>query len=125
MRPYNRIDRVNSLIQEELSKIIFDNFSIENVFITITSVDTSKDLIHAKVSLGIFPQKEARQALVKIIRFAPELQRLLNSTLRMRPVPKIEFVLDQGGERAAHIEKVLSSLKNKKVIKRRRGHVAK
>jgi len=114
MQPYSRIERVNNLIHKELSKIIFDNFSIENVIITVLSVDTSPDLIHTKISIAIYPQEKAEESFRKLVKYTPEFQRLLNQKLRMRPVPKIDLILDRGGEKMLAIENTLRSLQKPK-----------
>ena len=58
-----RQKKVNELIRRELSKIIVREFEApENSLVTITDVDTSPDLLSAKVSVSIFPISQARKS---------------------------------------------------------------
>ena len=50
----NRIAKVNSLIQHELGPILHEFLDWQNGLVTITKVDTSKDMKWAKVWISIF-----------------------------------------------------------------------
>lgn len=62
----HRIDRVESLIKEELSTIFFQKFALEDLgLLTITKVKVSHDLKIAKVYISIFEKEKREQSLKK------------------------------------------------------------
>ncbi len=109
-----RILRVNSLIRDELSRIMLRELSLESgVLVTITEVISSPDLRECKVFLSILPEEKKEQTLLMVQRKIYYLQQKLNARLRMRPIPKIEFVYDKKAEQAARVEAILDRLKKK------------
>ena len=57
----NRILKINSEIQKELSKLIsykLEDPRLDGVFVSVLDVDTSPDLSHAKIKLSIFPDSK-------------------------------------------------------------------
>ncbi|MCD6442283.1 30S ribosome-binding factor RbfA [bacterium] len=89
-----RQKKVNELIRRELSKIIVREFEApENSLVTITDVDTSPDLLSAKVSVSIFPISQARKTFGSLHKMAGFFQRLLNRRLKMKLIPRIDFYL--------------------------------
>jgi len=50
----NRIAKVNSLIQHELGPVLHEFLDWQKGLVTITKVDTSKDMKYAKVWISIF-----------------------------------------------------------------------
>ncbi|HON21978.1 MAG TPA: 30S ribosome-binding factor RbfA [Candidatus Paceibacterota bacterium] len=107
-----RLKQLNSLIQQLFSEIIQkeSNFSDE-VFISVSKVEVSKDLANAKVFISVFPAvtDEIKEYFKKNI-FA--LQQLLNKKLDIHPVPKILIVYDESEAKAAHIDALLNQIKN-------------
>lgn len=106
-----RIERINSLIQQELSKIIIREIEIpEGSLATITEVETSADLAQAKVWLSIFPTESSKKIFHSLNKKIGYFQGLLIRKLVMKPVPKIKFVLDTGETRADQVEKLLDQI---------------
>ena len=101
-----RSERVGSLIQEELSKILVREIEFPSgVLATIVSVDVDKKLERAKIGLSVIPSANAAAALEAVNRRAGELQFLLARTLNIKPMPRLLFFIDHGHEHAAEIEK--------------------
>ena len=50
----NRIAKVNSLIQKELGPVLHEFLDWQKGLVTITKVDTSKDMKYAKIWISIF-----------------------------------------------------------------------
>ncbi len=108
----NRIEKVNSLLEHEISKIILKDFDFfPEILVTLTRVDTTANLIEAKVYISVFPDKEADKIIVALNKNVFNIQQKINRTLRMRPVPKIKFVKDEIISRAGKIEALLGQLK--------------
>lgn len=108
-----RIERVNELIKREISQIIRREIEApEGLLITVLSVQTSRDLQESKIWLSIFPILQAAKILRDINKKIGYLQGLLNRRLRMRPLPRIKFALDDTEERAGQVENILLDIDN-------------
>ena len=103
----HRIERVNSLIKEELGKIILKEMELDGALVTITDIRASKNLTQAVVGISVIPSSKAGAALKMIAKNAPYLQSLLAKNIVLRPMPKIIFELDRGLEKAARVEELL------------------
>ncbi len=102
-----RSERVGSLIQTELSKIILREMEFGNAIVTIMGVDVEKKMEHAKVRVSVLPAERAAAALHALGTNAGHLQHLLNKKMNIKPMPRILFEIDRGPENAASVEKIL------------------
>ena len=106
-----RIERINELIKQHTNNIILKDLSLKDgVFITIAKVDTTPDLRYTRVSISVFPYKESDYALKTLNKEIYTIQGALNKKLAMRPLPRIEFILDSTEEEADKIEKILKEV---------------
>lgn len=106
-----RIEKINGLIQEVISDIILKNLSFkEGVFVTVTKVDTTRDLRYTRVFVSIFPEKEINYASKTLQQEIFMLQKLLNKRLSMKPLPRLEFRVDMTESKADEIEKILKQI---------------
>ena len=109
-----RLERVNRLIKEELSRIILKEFDFPlDVLITLTRVETTNNLIQAKVYISVMPEKKTKDILQMLNRGIYELQQKLNKRLNMRPVPRIYFREEKETVKAGRIEEILEKIKKK------------
>lgn len=109
----NKVEKINSLLEHEISKIIFRDFAFSpEILVTLTRVDTTSNLIEAKVYISVFPDDKADAILRALQKCVYDVQHKINRTLRQRPIPKIKFVKDQVISRAGKIESILGKLKN-------------
>ena len=108
----NRILRLNSLIKEELGKIILREieFSI-GVIVTVTRIEISSDLTSARVFIGTFPEKFALDSLSILNNQIYFIQQKLNKKLNMRPVPKVIFRQEKETITAGKVEELLEKVK--------------
>jgi len=102
-----RSERVQALIQEELSKIILREVELQDVLLTITGVEVDRKLEHARVAVSVIPSSAAPSVLTELLKRTGYLQHLLMKKMNIKPMPRIAFVLDHGPENAASVEKVL------------------
>ena len=106
-----RIDRINEQIKKTLAEIIAEEADIPlGVFVTISKVDTSRDLRYARVFVSIFPEKKFGETLRTLGKKIYFLQGKLNKQLSMKPLPRIEFVPDKTEAEADRIEKLLKKI---------------
>ena len=77
-------------------------------FLTITAVDMSPDLRHARVFYSVFGDDVDHDATQRALdRAAPFLRRELGRRLRIKSTPELRFELDLSLERAARVEELL------------------
>ena len=111
-----RIEQVNDLIRGELGKIIDRDIDLpDRSLLTVTRVITSSDLHYADVYFCVMPHTNETAALETLTKRIGGIQKALNRKLRMRPVPRIKFVLDVEQKRADRIEKLLAGERLKNV----------
>ncbi len=102
-----RHERVESLIQGELSTLLLREVEFEGVSLaTVTRVEVQKDLDFADVYVSILPNAAAAKAVELLQKRRPYLQSLLLKKINIKPMPELRFRLDEGMKQAADIEKV-------------------
>ena len=107
-----RLQKIAELIKREISQAINKKFDIpSDVFITVGEVVVSEDLKQAKTPLSIYPTKVASAIFRKLNRQIYPLQQVLNRHLKIHPVPKIIFILDEALEKQAQIERIFAQTK--------------
>lgn len=109
-REYPRKLRIEELLQRELAGMVLREIKDPRVqHVTITGVDVSPDLAHAKVRVTVLgadgPQPEAVDALTHAAGF---LRHSLGKRLRLRSVPELHFSYDESLDRAAHLEALIA-----------------
>ncbi len=109
-----RIDRVNQLIKQTLSKLILKELDFEkNILVTLTRVKTASDLSKTSVFISVMPEEKIELVLRSLNRNIYHLQQKINKKLVMKRVPKIIFKPETKTAEADRIEKLLDELKNK------------
>jgi ribosome-binding factor A len=104
----NRLEKINSLLEHEIGKIILKDFAFSpEILVTLTRVDTTTNLIEAKVFISVFPEAKAAGIINALQKSVYDVQYKINRTLRQRPIPKIRFVKDVTISKAARIEELL------------------
>ncbi len=79
--------------------------------VTVTAVNCSRNLRHARVMVSIFGSNEERQAMLKqLVEHNFLFQRHINKTLRLKYTPVLNFVMDDSLERGDHVLSILSQL---------------
>jgi ribosome-binding factor A len=109
-REFPRARRVGEQLQRELAELTRDMLSDPRVQgITITGVDCSKDLSHARVHFSMLADEpEAHAAARKALDGAAGALRFaLRERVRMRSVPMLSFHYDDSLARGAHLEALI------------------
>ena len=108
----HRPERVEGFIKEELSRIIQREVRDPRIgFVSITDVEVSADLRHARVFVSVLGDVEAKAATMDGLRSAlGYIRRELGGRLRMRYTPDITFKLDESIERGARVNKLLGDV---------------
>ena len=110
-----RILQVQELLKEELGAILLRELDVsENTLVTLTRVDASPNLQQAKIYISVMPEEKGKEVLKLLEKEVYEIQQLLNKRLNMRPVPRIEWVLETKTAEAQEIEEILDKIKEEK-----------
>ena len=102
-----RSERVGSVIQEELGKMIIREVELSGGIITIVEVAVDKKMERARVGISVIPASLEPVALRLLNTKIGEFQHALNRKMQIRPMPLISFFIDHGYENAARVEKKL------------------
>jgi len=108
-----RREKLNNLLREELSKVLDREFEFpKNTFVTITRAEISSDGHYGNIFVSLLGA-EPENAFEILQKNIGTIQHFLNRRLRIRPVPKIRFVIDKDEFQRERIEKSLAELKKK------------
>jgi ribosome-binding factor A len=104
-----RMRRVNEALREVLGDAVFRDLKDPRIgFVTVTDVKTSADLRQARVFVSVLGTDEEREATMTGLQSArPVLQARINTELKIKRTPTLEFVYDDTAERAARVEELL------------------
>lgn len=106
--PSHRIEQLNSLVLQEVAAIVSREIEFPSgMFVTISNVKVADDAESAKVWISVLPALHQADALELLNSRIGDIQSVLNRKLVMKFVPKITFLIDESGEKAATITKVL------------------
>jgi len=111
-RGQGRPQRLGDLIQRELSELIRLELRDPRVgMLTITSVDVSPDMSHAKVFFTMFEKDKLEDTLHGLKRSAGFLRSQLAKRITMYTTPEIRFEYDESVERGDRISRLIDSTK--------------
>lgn len=114
-----RQERVKQRIKEEISRILHDEIKDPRIgFITVTKVELTSDLQHAKIFYSILgdedKKKEAQQGLKSANKY---MRRILGENLKLRYTPEIVFKLDTSIDYNIHIGKIFDKIEKERTEK--------
>jgi len=108
-RDFNRSERVAGQLRRDLAKLILQEIKDPEVgFVSLSDVEVTRDLSHAKVYITVFDPEKAKQSLNALHRAAPFLRNRLARGLRMRHVPELHFLHDDSVEQGSHIDELIA-----------------
>jgi len=111
---HRRSERVAEGIREEVATFLAEDAKDPRLvgLVTVTGVDVTRDLRHAKVFVSIMGSEEERRATLQGLESAAgHLRSRIGRVLRLRVAPEITFRYDDSVARAAKIEALLAELK--------------
>lgn len=109
-KPFARTDRVSAQIRRDLGKLVHAAVRTDHLpMMSVSDVDVSRDLSHAKVFITVLQSTQATQALQAINQRARDLRAQLGRTISFRHVPELHFYYDDSMERGERIDQLLSS----------------
>jgi ribosome-binding factor A len=112
MRTYRRQDQLGEVIGHELSDLMRTRMKDPRLgFASITGVELSADLRHAKIFVSIMGDEEERRGSMKALESANGfLRHELAQRLDIRHVPTLEFHLDDSIARGVHVLNLINQV---------------
>jgi ribosome-binding factor A len=113
--PGRRQERLAEQIRDEIAEILTrgDLQDPRIGFTTVTRVELSADLTHARVLVSVLGQEGVReQTLAGLSSATGYLRREIARRLKLRRSPELAFVIDHGAEEAVKIESLLEKIRH-------------
>jgi ribosome-binding factor A len=112
-RPKHRPERLGELIRQTVAAFLTGNVRDPRIgFVTVTGVDVSADLGHARVRVSVMGSEDERaRSLEGLASAARFLRAQLSRDLPLRTSPELHFELDRGLQHALRIDEVLRRLR--------------
>jgi len=114
--PRRRQERLADQIRSELARLMTGDLKDPRIgFATVTRVELSADLGHARAFVSVLGDAEAdERTMAGLASAAGFLRREITHRLGLRRAPELAFELDHGPEEAARIELLIAELKRQK-----------
>lgn len=107
-RTSGRPQKLGDLIQRELADLIARELRDPRIgMLTITSVDVSPDLSHAKVFFTLLAKQQVADTLQGLRRSAGFLRSQLAKRIKMYTTPELRFEYDESVERGDHLSRLI------------------
>ena len=111
----NRVARLNSLLKEVISEVIHRDVRNPHVnpFVSVTSVDITSDLQHAKVYISVIGTPQEKEETIQALQSAAGFIAIQSSRkVTMRYFPALTFKLDNSVEKQMRIDSLLGQIKD-------------
>lgn len=116
----NRTDRLNSNLKEVISEVIKRDVRNPHVteLVTVTRVQISKDLRHAKVFISVIGDEQAKIETIDALNSAAGFI-AVNSSQKvvMRYFPELKFKLDDSVDKHMRIEELLNDISKERATR--------
>ncbi len=114
MKNYKRLDRINELLKREIADLIerFD-LRIENCLVTVSNVETSPDLRHAKVFISILGktlESHKEKIIHNLERHRHHLQAKIAKDIILKYTPVLEFIIDDSIAKGDRVLSIISDI---------------
>jgi ribosome-binding factor A len=114
MATSRRVSRVAELIKREVSQMLLNGIKDDRVgmgMVSVTDVDVSGDLQHAKIYVSIYGTEEAKAETMAGLKSATGYVRSeLGARVRLRRTPEVVFIEDRSIERGSKVLSLLNQL---------------
>jgi len=111
---FSRTDRVRKAIIREFSDVLNDEVKeprLANQLISVTDVEVSGDMRHAKIFVSVMGDPELQQEIMAIlIENAPKIRYGLGQRIRLRYTPEVDLRLDNSLERGSRVTQLLNQI---------------
>lgn len=109
-REFKRSERVAGSLRRELAKLIQLEIKDPEVgFVSLSDVEVTRDLSHAKVFITVFESEKAASSLKALQRAAGFLRKRLGQEMRIRSVPELHFHHDASVETGLRMDGLIDA----------------
>ena len=106
-----RLRRVNEAVRQVLSESVGELKDPRIGFVTVTGVDTSTDLRHARVFVSVLgSERKRQQTLAGLTAAHGILQGRISRELRLKRTPQLVFEYDPSVERGVRMSRLIDEL---------------
>ena len=115
-----RIKRINSLLKEVIAEVIRNDVRNPQVsdLTTVTEVDISNDLSHAKVYISVIGTEQERQITVNALKSASGFISMnASKKVVMRTFPTLTFRIDNSVDKQMKIDALLKKIQEEKNLR--------
>ncbi len=113
-----RVARVSALIKREVSQMLLSEIKDDRVgagMVSVTDVDVSGDLQHAKIFVSIYGTEEAKlETMQGLASSANYVRRELGARMRLRRAPTVIFLEDRSLERGVSMLSLLNKIERER-----------
>ena len=110
MSSFKRTDRVSAQLRRDLGELVHAAVRDHGLpSISVSDVEVTRDLAHAKVFFTALDQTRSKEALKALKELSRELRFELGRRVRMRIVPELHFQYDDSVDRGERIDTLLRS----------------
>ena len=114
-KDYSRTQRIGDSLQQELARLLQFTLSDPRLkMVSVTGVDVSRDLSHAKVfftQMGVDDAQAAAETTSAIDRASGFLRSEIARTATLRTVPKLRFCFDESVGRGRDMETLIRKVR--------------
>jgi ribosome-binding factor A len=112
MQPSRRPQRLALQIQQEISLMISRNMKDRRVgFVTVTGVQMSPDLRHAKIFISLMgTESEKKESLQALNHATGWMRHELGQKIRTRFIPELIFLMDTSQDYGNHIDSLIAEI---------------
>lgn len=109
-REFKRSERVAGQLRRELAQLIQQEVKDPAIgFISLSDVEVTRDLSHAKVFITVFESDKAESTLAALKGAAGYLRRRLAQEMRMRSIPELHFHHDASVETGQRMDSLIDA----------------
>ncbi len=108
-----KIERLNHLFMEEISKILMTEIKDEDIkFVTVTGVEITNDLSFAKVYVTVLDPEKKKSTLNSLQKASHFIRGKLSERVDIRHTPELKFLYDDSVAYGEHIEEIIEKMSN-------------
>jgi ribosome-binding factor A len=112
-----RTERLNSLLKEVISEVIAKDVKDPRLgsLITVTSVDITRDMHHAKVFISVIGNPEEKKKTLDALQSGAGFIAIhASKKVVMRYFPSLTFKADDSADKYATIDSILGKIRNER-----------
>lgn len=99
-------------VRDEMATIIERQLEFSSALVTVVRCAVSSNMQGIRAYVSVLPEKETLDAMKVLRRSAPTIGVLLAKRIKMKYIPRISFVVDEGEKNFAQVSSIIANLKS-------------